>query len=179
VVRDQDLDALVLAPCQAFGSYAKYRAMKLDVEARTPRTSFRVRAALTVIVLGLGVGAAVGQSGCSNQSEGQRCSTLGDNAGTDDCQSVSSTGVPLICKPKTQLNGAQDDLCCPQNPSEATVPACQAPGSGGIVPPAPSDGGAETSVDSGARDTSTPDTSTPDTSTPDASGDGSADTSTD
>ena len=154
--------------------------MKLDVEARTLWISFRVRAALSVIVLGLAGGAVVGQSGCSNQSEGQRCSTLGDNAGTDDCQSVSSTGVPLVCKPKSQLNGAQDDLCCPQDPTKATVPACQAPGSGGIVPPAPADGGGDSSVrDSATPDTSTPDTSIPDTSTPDTSTGDAGDASTD
>ncbi len=152
-------------------------AMKLR-EPRTPWNSFRVRATLAATALALATTFGTFGSACSNQSEGQRCSVLGDNAGTDDCQSVSSTGVPLVCKPKTQLNGAQDDLCCPQNPAQATVPACQAPGSSGIVPPPPSEAGPTTDAalsdasDATTADTSLPDTSLPDTSTPDAADSG-------
>lgn len=154
--------------------------MKLDVEARAAKNSFRARVALTMTVLALGAMGVVGQSGCSNQAEGQRCNTQGDNGGTDDCQAVSSTGVALVCKPTSQLNGAQDSLCCPQDPSKATVSVCQAPGTGGIVPPAPT-ATSDASQDS-ATDTSTsPDTSVLDSSKPDttpgtdASDDGSTD----
>lgn len=97
--------------------------------------SARMRALFAFVGLGLAALVAVAEGACSNQSEGQRCSTLGENGGSDDCQS------PLVCKQKSLLNGAQDDLCCPQNPAQATVPACQSPSSDASVPPSPSDAG--------------------------------------
>jgi|GEM_PF-2493930 len=131
----------------------------------------RLGAAMAALALGLAV--LVGQASCSNQSEGQRCNTLGDNGGNDDCQDG------LVCKPKAQLNGAQDDLCCPLT-GTPTVAACQAPGGGAVVPipaetgPSPDATPADTGTDAPA-DTGT-DAST-DTGT-DAS-DASADAPTD
>lgn len=112
----------------------------------------RLGAAMAVLALGLVV--LVGQASCSNQSEGQRCNTLGDNGGNDDCQDG------LVCKPKAQLNGAQDDLCCPLT-GTPTVAACQAPGGGAVVPVPAETGPA------------------PDATPSDASGDAPADTGTD
>ncbi|HQY62075.1 MAG: hypothetical protein IPF92_12895 [Myxococcales bacterium] len=108
----------------------------------------RLGAATAALALGLAV--LLGQASCSNQSEGQRCNILGDNAGNDDCQEG------LVCKPKGQLNGAQDDLCCPLV-GAPTVAACQAPGGGAVVP-VPAEAGP-----------------TPDATPADASGDAPAD----
>ena len=92
-----------------------------------------VRIGLATALLALGLTAVLGQASCSNQGEGGRCNVLGDNNGLDDCQ----TG--LVCKPKATLNGAQDDLCCPESTAAATNVLCQAPGGGGVQPPAPAD----------------------------------------
>jgi len=138
--------------------------------------SSRMRALFAFVGLGLAALVAVAEGACSNQSEGQRCSTLGENGGSDDCQS------PLVCKQKSLLNGAQDDLCCPQNPAQATVPACQSPSSDASVPPSPSDAG-DAATDAPTTDSGDGGT---DSSSPPADGgdagpgnDGSADAATD
>ncbi|MBL9108941.1 MAG: hypothetical protein JNM74_06715 [Myxococcales bacterium] len=138
--------------------------------------SSRVRALFAFVGLGLAALVAVAEGACSNQSEGQRCSTLGENGGSDDCQS------PLVCKQKSLLNGAQDDLCCPQNPAQATVPACQSPSSDASIPPSPSDAG-DAATDAPTTDSGDGGT---DSSSPPADGgdagpgnDGSADATTD
>lgn len=120
-----------------------------------------VRVGLATALLALGLAAVLGQASCSNQGEGERCNILGDNGGNDDCQ------VGLVCKPKAQLNGAQDDLCCPLT-GPATVVACQAPGGGNVIP-VPAEGGA---------DVGTPDASVAETST-DAATDAASDATTD
>jgi len=138
--------------------------------------SSRIRALFAFVGLGLAALVAVAEGACSNQSEGQRCSTLGENGGSDDCQS------PLVCKQKSLLNGAQDDLCCPQNPAQATVPACQSPSSDASVPPSPSDAG-DAATDAPATDGGDGgiDSSSPPTDGGDAGpgNDGSADATTD
>lgn len=133
-----------------------------------------VRLGAATAVLALGLAVLLGQASCSNQSEGERCNTLGDNGGNDDCQ------VGLVCKPKSQLNGAQDDLCCPLT-GTPTVAACQAPG-GGTVVPVPAEAGPTpdaSSPDASSPDASTPDASSPDASSPDATSDASADAADD
>lgn len=148
--------------------------MNASLSGKLP--SSRVRALFAFVGLGLAALVAMAEGACSNQSEGQRCSTLGENGGSDDCQS------PLVCKQKSLLNGAQDDLCCPQNPAQATVPACQSPSSDASVPPSPSDAGDATTdapaTDGGDGGT---DSSSPPTDGGDAGqgNDGSADAATD
>jgi hypothetical protein len=127
-----------------------------------------LRLLATLALLGLGV-AVLGQVGCSNQSEGQRCSVDNNN---DDCQEN------LICKPKDQLNGAQDSLCCPADSEKATAPACRPPGQSNAVPTpvdaSTTDATTDSSTDAGdAGDGSTSDATT-DSST-DASSDASSD----
>jgi hypothetical protein len=89
-------------------------------------------------------------------AEGERCDVRSDNAGNDDCQSG------LRCTPKSELNGAQSDICCPPSRASATTAICaQPPSPGGNVPP----------TDSGAADTSVTDTGAPDQSVEDAGND--------
>jgi hypothetical protein len=67
--------------------------------------------------------------GCSNQGEGARCDTLGDNAGNGECQDG------LVCDPPSQLNGSFDNvgmtfgICCPGDRSLATTTICSIPAS--------------------------------------------------
>lgn len=120
-----------------------------------------LRLLATLALLGLGV-AILGQTGCSNQSEGQRCSVDNNN---DDCQEN------LVCKPKDQLNGAQDSLCCPADSSKATAPACRPPSQTTTTP---------TPVDASTTDSSTDaSTDSGDSATGDATTDSSTDASTD
>ncbi len=107
-----------------------------------------MRVGLAGALLALGLAGALGQAACSNQSEGQRCNTLGDNGGNDDCQ------IGLVCKPKDQLNGAQDDLCCPLT-GAPTVAACQPPGGGNVVP-IPAEAGPDATPPTDASPDTTP-----------------------
>ena len=145
--------------------------MKLGRDDRSGGRTLRARVIFAVCGLAAALAVAVvGGAGCSNQSEGQRCSHLGDNGGNDDCI------APLICKLQSELANAQDDLCCPPAGGAVTVAACTPKGGGVQVTP-PNDSGASDSsaADTSTADTSTADTSAPDTSTPDAAADGSSD----
>jgi hypothetical protein len=122
-----------------------------------------LRLLATLALLGLGV-AVLGQAGCSNQSEGQRCSV---ENGNDDCQDG------LICKSKDLLNGAQDSLCCPADSKAAVAPACRPP-SQTTTPPAPT---GDASTSDASTDSSTD--ASVDGSTSDATSDSSTDSSTD
>ncbi len=125
-----------------------------------------LRLLATLALLGLGV-AVLGQVGCSNQSEGQRCSIDNNN---DDCQDG------LICKSKDLLNGAQDSLCCPADSKAAVAPACRPP-SQATTTPTPT-GDASTTDSSTDSSTDASDGSSTD-ATSDSSTDGSADASSD
>ena len=103
--------------------------------------------------------------GCSNQAEGERCDTNGDNGGNDDCQSG------LVCVHANQLNGASDsDRCCPPDRSRATADICKlstTPVGGDAAPPPSNDSGTTPDVnvqDSGGGDA--PVDSPPDTASP-------------
>lgn len=123
-----------------------------------------LRLLATLALLGLGV-AVLGQAGCSNQSEGQRCSLENNN---DDCQEN------LVCKAKDLLNGAQDSLCCPADSEKATAPACRPP-SQTTTTPTPVDASTSDSSTDASNDAS----DAGDASTSDATTDGSSDGSTD
>jgi hypothetical protein len=110
--------------------------------------AFAARAAL---VGGLLAGLAVA---CSNQGEGERCDTLADNGGNDDCQDG------LVCTPGTSLNPPQStDRCCPQDRTQAQTSVCQQPTTsvGGDAAPPPFDSGLH---DGPSGDSSNPDSAT-------------------
>ncbi|MDB4995024.1 MAG: hypothetical protein JWM74_2456 [Myxococcaceae bacterium] len=107
------------------------------------------RLATVVVSAFAAVLAAIVVPACSNMAEGERCDVRSDNAGNDDCQDG------LRCTPKSELTGAQSDICCPPARASATTAICaQAPSPGGNVPPTDS-GAADTSQ---AQDTSVQDT---------------------
>ena len=81
---------------------------------------------------------------CSGQGEGERCDTQSDNNGTDDCAGN------LVCVPAGQLTNSSTDRCCPADRSQATVPVCQVPTSGGV------DSGPPTVTDAGDAATDSP-----------------------
>jgi hypothetical protein len=100
-------------------------------------------------------GLAFGSPGCSNQGEGERCSTFNAN---DDCQNG------LICLSK-EITQQPSDLCCPPKPLPPNVPEC-IPGSGTPAPEA------------GTPDSAQPDVAQPDTATAETGTDATADQST-
>jgi len=111
--------------------------MKLGLEARAENPTLRARVLAAVLCLAAAaLGSVAAFPGCSNQGEGQRCSTLGENGGNDDCASN------LRCTKKDLIEGAQDDLCCPEDLAKSTVAACKARG-GGVVAPPPNDAGTD------------------------------------
>lgn len=83
---------------------------------------------------------------CSNQGEGERCDTQGENNGNSECQSG------LRCTPAAELSGSQVDRCCPEVRESATVDICK-PITGSASPPGVVDGGRDAqgdgAVDSG------------------------------
>jgi hypothetical protein len=76
--------------------------------------------------------AFVAVAACSNEAEGEPCST--DN-GNNDCQD----GLECI-PPRNQQATNATDVCCPPNPAQATTPACTVNGSVEAGNPAPPDG---------------------------------------
>lgn len=54
---------------------------------------------------------------CSQQKEGEVCSTANGN---DDCDTDNN----LQCDPAVQLNNVTSDRCCPIDRTKATHPAC-------------------------------------------------------
>ncbi len=121
------------------------------------------------------IGAVAFAAACSGQGEGERCSTLADNNGNDDCAGS------LVCTPAGQLNGTANstDRCCPADRTQATTPVCAVQTAIGIDSGLPSDGStaadvtpSETGTDAAPKDTGT-DTATPaDTGAADAPADG-------
>jgi hypothetical protein len=90
---------------------------------------------------------AVG-SGCSNQGEGERCTSIrnaeGNSAinGTQDCQDG------LVCYPAFNIEATGDyDRCCPANLAQATVEACMM---GTVAGGNPTDGRDAAFVESGS-----------------------------
>jgi hypothetical protein len=87
---------------------------------------------------------------CSNQGEGERCTSRGDNGGNDECQEglkCTTTGLNGV------VQGAYEGRCCPPDQTQATTTICQqaaSPAGGDAAVPTPIDSGA------GAPDTSTP-----------------------
>jgi hypothetical protein len=98
----------------------------------------------------------LGTGGCSNQSEGDQCSTANGN---DDCQDG------LACVSGAPFN-SNYDRCCPPDPTQVTTQACTPP----TTLPLGDSGSPDTStVDSSAVDSSTLDTSVVDSSVVDTS----------
>jgi hypothetical protein len=81
------------------------------------------QALLAIVVLGGGL-ALVPATGCSNQGEGERCNTLSDNNGAEDCQSglVCTAVGNLGIKP---FEGAGDGRCCPLARETAMTAVCK------------------------------------------------------
>ncbi len=102
---------------------------------------------------------AIFMGACSNQGEGDRCDTQNGN---DDCQDG------LICK--SGIN-----VCCPQDPAQATVLQCQAPSTAGGEAGIPGDA----SVDSAPVSDAQTNDAEPDGAASDASDDGSTDANDD
>ncbi len=124
-----------------------------------PRFTFWSLAASTLLGLGLAASSA-----CSNQGEGQRCSTFGENGGNDDCVNG------LVCTAKNLLNGAQDDLCCPQDRTPATVSEkCRIPQASVVGDASPQP----------RPDATPPDAAPPDAAPPDAAADAAGDATLD
>jgi hypothetical protein len=99
--------------------------------------------------------AALAVPACSNQGEGERCDTRGENGGNDDCLDG------LKCtRADTLGTGASADLCCPVDRTKATTAGCK-------LPPAPAGGDASIPP--------LPDGATPDVVTSDAPADGAPD----
>ena len=70
----------------------------------------------------LAVLVALPTGACSNQAEGERCDTHGDNGGNDDCKSG------LVCVKAALLNGAPaSDRCCPPDRSRSSTDVCRLP----------------------------------------------------
>lgn len=90
---------------------------------------------------------------CQGSSEGQPCSTLGNDMGDSECKDG------LVCTPQGLLNGGYTkDVCCPSNRATATTLICMLPAN--PVPDAgpPADvGSPDTSADTGSEDTGTTD----------------------
>lgn len=114
--------------------------------------------------------------GCSNQGEGERCDTRGQNNGTDDCQSG------LQCFKPSDLNGVPTTdqytgRCCPPDRTRATTDVCRlgsTPVGADAAPPADASLPDVQVSDSGADTAPPSDTGAPDTGT-DAAGDAPAD----
>jgi hypothetical protein len=134
----------------------------------------RVRLAFSLVVCLLSTVVTVGA--CSNESEGQPCSTANGN---DDCDDG------LVCvKPPNSAATNAPTVCCPQDLSQATTPECSVPsftlGDGSTAAPETSTSGDGPATDA-AADTTSPDAATDaaaDRTTPEASGDAPADTAT-
>lgn len=76
---------------------------------------------------------------CTNQGEGDRCSTLNGN---DDCQDG------LVCTPGSALNPPQNtDICCPSDRSQATTTVCSIGAGDGGQAPLPDAGGSDVGSD--------------------------------
>ena len=85
---------------------------------------------------------------CSGQGEGERCSTLADNNGNDDCAGS------FVCTAKGGLNGVSDvDRCCPADRTKATTLLCQVQSASGFdAAPPPDTGTTEAATDTGGAD---------------------------
>ena len=114
-----------------------------------------------LVVLSLAALASALGVGCSDQGEGERCSTQNNN---DDC-----TSGTLVCVTAASLGKSENfDRCCPPDPTQVTTSACTPTtnlpiGEAG----APDASGADSSVvDSSVQDSVAPDTSVVDANTP-------------
>jgi hypothetical protein len=76
-----------------------------------------------VSLLACVAGSVVLGPGCFNSSEGQPCSTYGENAGDNECKNG------LVCTPYNLLNGGgyTKDVCCPTDRSQSTTVICDLP----------------------------------------------------
>jgi hypothetical protein len=122
----------------------------------------------------LGLAASLLVPACTDEGEGQPCSTLGVNGGDDECQ------PNLICTTDTLYKGG---VCCPSNRALAITIICkEAMGSGSdAMPPAdvgpPADAGADGGMTDGPTESGTADapTDTRSESASEAGSDGMAD----
>jgi hypothetical protein len=135
----------------------------------------RVRLASSLVVGLLSVAITIGA--CSNESEGQPCSTANGN---DDC----NDGLVCVKPPNAAATNAPT-VCCPQDLSQATTTECSVPsftlGDGSTAAPETSTSGdgpaADVAADSSsdaATDGAT-DSTMPEASGSEASGDAPAD----
>jgi hypothetical protein len=111
----------------------------------------RIRFVLTLLGA-IGVSSLFFASACSNQGEGERCSSKSENKGAEDCQSG------LVCIPVSTDSTNADERCCPADPGQATTAVCKRPSAGQDAAPPPQDSSVPDTtppVDSG-NDTSPP-----------------------
>jgi len=90
-----------------------------------------------VVLVAIGAGLLLATPACSNQAEGERCDTRGDNFGNDECDDN------MRCTPAVELTGSATDRCCPNNRAQSETAICKVPGNpiGGDAAP-PSDAAA-------------------------------------
>jgi hypothetical protein len=107
----------------------------------------RLRSAICTAVVALAGVVAVG-SGCSNQGEGERCTSIGNAGGNTATNGTQDCQDGLVCYQAFNIQATGDyDRCCPANLAQATVEACMM---GTLAGGNPTDGRDAAFVESGA-----------------------------